>query len=106
MFEDHWLSCTLHSGPARWPRPCDCGGITNDKLYVQASGRLGYTPAGHLRSFVQLWKARTVYLYESHASPLRFLRRVAMRLASYLRRYPPRADVAQQFAVARRTRTK
>lgn len=106
MFNDHWSSCALHSGPARWPRSCDCGGITDDKLSDQVSGRLGCSPVEGLGNFVQLWIARKVYLCESHASPLRCLRRVAMRLASYLRRYPPRVGEARQYVGARHTKTK
>jgi len=106
MFEDHWSSCALHSGPAKWPHACDCGGITSDRLSGRAYCRWGYTPALALRRFGQLWMARKVWLYESHASPLRFLQRAAIRLASRLRRCLPQEDGARRSVDVRHTRTR
>jgi hypothetical protein len=82
MSTKHWSDCALHSGPARWPHACDCGGVKDDTQFERASYRLGYIPVAALENILHLWSARLVWLRESHASPLRSLQRVASRIAS------------------------
>lgn len=77
MFTQHWSSCSLHSGPARFPMPCDCGGFIDDTQSVLVSNRLGYSLFVGLRNFVQLWKARIIWKRENHETLSRFLLEVA-----------------------------
>jgi hypothetical protein len=86
MLSDHWSDCALHSGPAKWPMPCDCGGITGGIESGSWFYRWGYSRAVGLRNFLQLLKARLVWLRENHESPLRYLRIAASRKA--LDRHP------------------
>jgi hypothetical protein len=81
LFSEHWSSCDLHSGPTRWPRGCDCGGTTIDKRSSPTWGHPFYKLSVAVRNECQLWSARSVWLRESHASPLRYPRRVASSLA-------------------------
>ncbi len=74
MFSEHWSNCALHSGPARWPRRCDCGGISVGRQSGAWWNRWGYTLAGIARNEARLWQARSIWLRESHASPLRLTR--------------------------------
>ena|SRR3990167_9149252 len=85
MFSDHWSSCALHSGPARWPMPCSCGGIKGDTPPDQSCRPTDYSQAEVLRRFGQLWKARLIWKRENHASLGLFLT-TAMRSGSGRRR--------------------
>lgn len=99
MLKGHWSSCALHSGPARWPRPCDCGGFTGGKAPGQGSSREGYSPAVVLRNAAQLWTARAVYLCENHAIPALIRLKAAMRSALRRRRNQCREGEVQRRGV-------
>lgn len=81
MFRDHWSSCALHSGPARWPMSCDCGGFRGDTQSDLASDHSDCSRGAVLRNFVQLWKARLVWIRENHEIPARCRLKAAMHRA-------------------------
>jgi hypothetical protein len=65
MSDNHWSSCALHSGPARFPAPCDCGGIQPGGRFIR------------LRNTLALWRARVAWKSENRAGVVEFFRRLA-----------------------------
>lgn len=86
MFSEHWSDCALHSGPARFPMPCDCAGLKGGTRSGSASYHWGYTWVVAVRNIGQLWRARLVWLRENHEIPARCRLKAAMRKASGHRR--------------------
>lgn len=97
MFKQHLSSCALHSGPARWPMPCDCGGITDDRQPGSRSSHSDCTRGEALQSFVVLWSARISYLRENRESLSHYRQTVATRLGLGRHRDHNQQDEAQRF---------
>lgn len=93
MFKEHYSSCALHSGPARFPNPCDCGGIKDDKRSGRVLNHSGYSRRVRARNFAQLWTARSIWLNENLAIPV-LSRLSAMRSKSnHGRDHSPKCEV-------------
>lgn len=99
MFENHWSSCALHNGPARWPMPCDCGGFKDDKLSEPMLNRSDCSPVGALKKWLQLWKARIIWKRENRESLGHFLRTVAKHSMSRHHLNQHRAGAARPSAI-------
>lgn len=87
MSEVHWSDCALHSLPARWPGPCDCGKAKADIQSAKASCRPFGILAARLQIFRQLWQARIAYLHENLGSLAHYRQIAAKRIGLNRRRY-------------------
>ncbi len=93
---DHCSDCALNSGPARWPMPCDCKGVTADKRFERASYRWSYSLAVRLRKFRSLWQARLIWKRENRESLSRFLLTIAKHSMSCRRQSRTQQDEARR----------
>lgn len=80
MPDHHWSDCALHSLPARFPGPCDCGKVKAGIESARASGRPGEILVVRLKSFVELWKARSTFVRENLGTPRHYLQTIAKRI--------------------------
>ena len=78
MFKNHWSSCSLHSGPARWPMPCDCLGDRR-KESARYWAPLQPDPEvvdGPIARLHHLWKARFLFKRENHMTAIEFIKTI------------------------------
>ncbi|MDI1232431.1 MAG: hypothetical protein PSU93_14930 [Methylobacter sp.] len=98
MPKGHYSDCSLHSLPAEFPMPCDCGGFKDGTQSSTWWNHSDYTPIVKLRNFYLLWQTRIFWKDETASSFPVFLLTIAKhsRLARYFGYN--RQDEAQQRA--------
>jgi len=85
MPKGHYSDCSLHSLPANFPMPCDCGGFKCDTQCATWWNHSDYSLVVKMRNFYLLWQARLFWKDETASSFPEFLLIIARH--SMLARY-------------------